>query len=69
MKISCGEDFTLEARIGKKDRHFPELVFCRERELRHFYNGMEYGLTLTAGRFDGPGLIRSEAGTVEVHIG
>ena len=69
LKIICDEDFTLEARIGKRDRHFPEPVSWGGGELRLRCSGMDYGISLSAGRFDGPGRIRSEEGTVEVHIG
>ena len=68
LKISADEDFTIENRIGKTDRHFPALVSQDEKTLRLAYNGMEYGLILTAGRFDGAGKLCSEDGIIEMQI-
>jgi hypothetical protein len=66
MKIIADEDFTLEARIGKTEHHFPTLVSCSDSNLHLHYNGMEYGIELTAGRFDGAAKICSEDGIIEL---
>ena len=68
MKIIADEDFVLEVRIGKQNRHFPGLVSGDEGELRLRYSGMEYGLRLTAGRFDGVGRLCSEDGILELNV-
>ena len=68
MKITADEDFTIECRIGKTDRHFPTLVSQDEKSLHLCYNGVEYGLRLTAGRFDGVGKLCSEDGIIELEI-
>lgn len=61
-------EFTLENRIGKTDRHFPELLSCTEKQLRLRYNAVEYAVTLASGRFDGTGRICSENGCIELNI-
>ena len=68
MKITADEDFTLDARIGKTDHHFPTLVSCSDRVLRLRYNDMEYGIELTAGRFDGATRILSEDGIIALRF-
>ena len=68
MKITADEDFTLEARIGKTDRHFPDLISCTDTALRLHYNGMNYGIELTAGHFDGATKICSENGIIELQF-
>ena len=68
MKITADEDFTLEARIGKTDRHFPTLDSCNSTALRLHYNGMNYGIELTAGHFDGATKICSENGIIELQF-
>jgi hypothetical protein len=68
MKIIADEDFVLEVRIGKQNRHFPGLVSGDEGELRLRYSGMEYGVRLTAGRFDGVGRLCSEDGILELNV-
>ena len=68
MKIVSDENFTLEARIGKTDHHFPTLVSCSDSILRLCYNGMEYGIELTAGHFDGAAKICSENGIIELRF-
>ena len=68
MKIVSDENFTLEARIGKTDHHFPTLVSCSDSILRLCYNGMEYGIELTAGHFDGAAKICSEDGIIELRF-
>ena len=68
LKITADEDFVLENRVGKTDRHFPTLVSCDNSTLQLSYNGVAYGLQLTCGRFDGPNKICSEDGIIELHI-
>jgi len=68
MKIIADEDFVLENRIGKTDRHFPDLVFCDDSTLRLGYNGMEYGIELTVGNFEGPSRVSSEDGIIELRF-
>lgn len=69
ITITADTDFTLENRIGKTDRHFPDILFCGGSSLRLKYNGVEYGIDLTAGHFDGAGRICSEKGCIELTIG
>lgn len=68
MKIIADEDFVLENRIGKTDRHFPDLVFCDDSTLRLGYNDMEYGIELTVGHFEGPSRLSSEDGIIELRF-
>ena len=68
MKIIADEDFTIEARIGKTDRHFPALVSWDTSTLALGYGGMEYGIALTMGRFEGPCRVCSEDGILELHF-
>ena len=68
MKITADEDFYVDARIGKTDRHFPALVRQDDNTLQLRYAGMEYGIRLTAGRFDGTGKICSENGVIELQF-
>jgi hypothetical protein len=42
------------------------LVSCSDSNLHLHYNGMEYGIELTAGRFDGAAKICSEDGIIEL---
>jgi hypothetical protein len=68
MKIVSDEDFVLETRIGKTDHHFPTLVSCSDNILRLHYNGMDYGIELTAGHFDGATKVCSQDGIIELHF-
>ena len=68
MKIIAYEDFALENRIGKTDRHFPDLIFCNDSILRLSYNGMEYGIELKVGHFADPSRISSEDGIIELRF-
>lgn len=68
IKISADTDFILESRVGKTDRHFPTLVSCTDTHLCLRYNGAEYGVELTQGRFDGAGILRSEDSILEAHF-
>lgn len=68
MKIIADEDFALENRIGKTDHHFPDLVFCDDSTLRLGYNGMEYGIELMVGNFEGPSRVSSEDGIIELRF-
>ena len=64
MKITADTDFTMEAHIGKTDRHFPALVSCDTSSLQLRYCDMDYSIRLTSGSFDGPGRICSEDGNI-----
>ena len=66
LKITADEDFTIDARIGKTDRHFPALVSRSDDTLRLCYAGTEYGVQLTEGRFDPAGNIHSKDGVIEL---
>jgi hypothetical protein len=66
IRITAPQNFILENRIGKTDRHFPGLVSWGDTDLRLAYSGMEYGLTLAAGHFDSPEKLRSEDGCIEI---
>ena len=68
MKITADKDFVLDTRIGKTDHHFPTLVSCNSATLRLHYNGMDYGIELAAGRFDGATKICSENGIIELQF-
>lgn len=68
MKIAADEDFIMDFRYGKTERHFPTLVSCTDKVLRLHYNGMDYGIELTAGRFDGATKVCSEDGIIELQI-
>ena len=68
IRITADRDFHLKSRVGKTDRHFPALVSWDDTSLRLFYSGMDYGLTLAAGRFDGPYRILSTEGAVALCI-
>ena len=68
LKITADEDFILETRVGKTDRHFPTVVSCDKNQLRLSYNGATYGLQLDWGHFDGANKICSEDGIVELRI-
>ena len=68
MKIISDEDFTLDTRIGKMEHHFPTLVSCNDTTLCLHYNGMDYGIELTTGRFNGATEILSEDRTIELYF-
>lgn len=68
LKISADEEFVLENRVGKKDRHFPTLVSCDGSTLRLSYRGTTYAIELAAGHFDGPNKLCSEDGIIELRI-
>ena len=68
MKITADEDFVIETRIGKTDRHFPTLVSQDDRTVQLRYDGMDYGIRLTAGRFDGATKVCSEDGIIELQF-
>ena len=68
MKITADKDFVLDTRIGKTDHHFPTMVSCNSATLRLHYNGMDYGIELAAGRFDGATKICSENGIIELQF-
>lgn len=69
MKIISDEEFTMEVRIGKTDRHFPTLLSCDATSLQLRYCDMDYCIRLTSGSFDGSGRICSEDGIIELHFG
>lgn len=68
MKIICDGEFRIENRVGKRDRHFPQILLCSDKALHLRYNGTDYGVELTAGYFDGPGSICSEDGVIELNV-
>ena len=68
MKIISHEEFTMDVRIGKTDRHFPTLHSCTDRTLQLNYSGMDYGIALTAGQFEGPGRLCPEDGCIELTV-
>ena len=68
MKITVDEDFVLENREGKTDRHFPQLLSQSDNTLRLRYDGVEYSLELTAGHFDTPEKVCSDAGVIELRF-
>ena len=68
LKITSDEDFVLETRVGKTDRHFPTLASCDDNKLLLSYNGTAYGIQLTVGHFDGPNKVCSEDGIIEVQF-
>ena len=68
MKITADEDFIMDFRYGKTDHFFPVLVSCNDKVLRLRHNGMDYGIELTAGRFDGATKVCSEDGCIELNF-
>lgn len=68
LKITADEDFVLKNRVGKTDRHFPQLLSQNDNTLRLCYDGVEYSLELTAGHFDTPEKVCSDAGVIELHF-
>ena len=68
MKITADEDFIMDFRYGKTDHFFPILVSCNDKVLRLRHNGMDYGIELTAGRFDGATKVCSEDGCIELNF-
>ena len=68
IKIIADEDFTLESRVGKTDRHFPALVSCSDKTLRLRYKDMDYGIQIIHGHFNGAKSICSEDGIIELNF-
>jgi hypothetical protein len=68
IKITADEDFILENRVGKTDRHFPALISCDGSTLWLTYNGASYGIRLTCGHFDGANRVCSEDGIIELQF-
>jgi len=68
IKITSDQEFALEIRFGRSDRHFPNILSCSDSILRLRYHDQEYGIALTTGSFDGPGRLRSENGCIEAAI-
>ena len=68
IRIFSDKGFSLDIRIGKKDRHFPALVSQTEREAVLAYHGTEYTILLEKGRFREDGSIQSEDGEIVIAV-
>jgi len=64
MTVNGPEGFRLESRIAR-DEHVPEIVRATDRQLTLRYAGVEYTITLEAGRFAGAQTILSENGAIK----
>ena len=68
ITITADRDFFLKTRMGKVCRHFPAPVSCTDTELLLNYDGMEYGIRLTAGRFEETDTVSSHERSIELHF-
>ena len=68
IRIQSDEEFSLDIRIGKRDRHFPSLVSRTDREAVLTYGGMEYSVRLEKGFFGEDGKVWSEDGEIRILV-
>ena len=68
IRILSDKEFSVDIRIGKRDRHFPTLLSRTDREAVLSYGGMEYAVRLEKGVFREDGKVCSEDGEIQVLI-